>query len=331
MSRLRPLPIGQPGLLRDPAGTPLDVPGQGDRLSDLVDRLCRPCNGDDKAVLRGPGQGALPSREVVASLVEDLRSVLFPGYFGPSDLTSESMRFHVGSTLDRAQGTLREQVWRGICFECPDGMASSCTACHTKALDCTRSFFERLPAIQDKLSTDVLAAYQGDPAAPSPDEVVFSYPGLLAITNYRIAHELYELGVPVIPRMITELAHSATGIDIHPGARIGESFFIDHGTGVVIGETCIIGDRVRIYQGVTLGAKSFPLDSDGNPVKGVPRHPVVESDVIIYSGATILGRVTIGRGSTIGGNVWLDHDVPPGSVVTQARARSETFQDGGGI
>ena len=168
-------------------------------------------------------------------------------------------------------------------------------------------------------------------AAYSPDETIFCYPGVLAITNYRLAHELLVLGVPLIPRMITEHAHSITGIDIHPGASIGESFFIDHGTGVVIGETCIIGNRVRIYQGVTLGAKSFPLDEEGKPVKGIERHPVVEDDVVIYSGATILGRVVIGRGSVIGGNVWLTRSVPPYSRITQVQARQEIFEGGAGI
>ena len=181
------------------------------------------------------------------------------------------------------------------------------------------------------LATDVQAAYEGDPAATSPDEAIFCYPGVLAVTNYRLAHELYAQEVPLIPRMITEHAHSITGIDIHPGATIGEGFFIDHGSGVVIGETSTIGSRVRLYQGVTLGAKSFPLDEDGNPIKGIKRHPIVEDDVIIYSEATILGRVTIGRGSVIGGNVWLTRDVAPDSVVTQAQARLDLFDSGSGI
>jgi serine O-acetyltransferase len=181
------------------------------------------------------------------------------------------------------------------------------------------------------LALDVRAAFDGDPAAANHDEVIFCYPGLLAITNYRLAHELHLLGVPIIPRMITELAHSATGIDIHPGARIGERFFIDHGTGVVIGETSVIGSRVRLYQGVTLGAKSFQVDGEGNAVRGVDRHPVVEDDVTIYSGATILGRVTIGHGSVIGGNVWLVHGVPPGSRITQAESREDEFERGAGI
>src|SRR5262249_21919800 len=171
----------------------------------------------------------------------------------------------------------------------------------------------------------------GDPAARSPDEAVLCYPGLTAITHHRIAHELYALDVPLVPRMVAELAHGATGIDIHPGAEIGASFFIDHGTGIVIGETCIIGERVRLYQGVPLGAKSFPTDDDGRPIKGNPRHPIVEDDVIIYAGATILGRVTIGRGSSIGGNVWLTHSVAPGSRVSQAQPREELFDGGAGI
>jgi serine O-acetyltransferase len=182
------------------------------------------------------------------------------------------------------------------------------------------------------LSADVQAAYEGDPAATSPEETILCYPGILAITNYRLAHELHLVGVPLLPRIITEHAHSITGIDIHPGATIGEQFFIDHGTGVVIGETCNIGSRVRIYQGVTLGAKSFPLDDDGNPIKGIPRHPIVEDDVVIYGGATILGRITIGCGSVIGGNVWLTRSVPPGSKITQAEPkRKELFSEGEGI
>ena len=184
--------------------------------------------------------------------------------------------------------------------------------------------------MQRLLALDVKAAYEGDPAAANQDEVIFCYPGLVAITNYRLAHELRLLGVPIIPRIITEAAHSSTGIDINPGAVIGERFFIDHGTGVVIGETGIIGDRVRLYQGVTLGAKSFQFDDEGNPVRGIDRHPIVEDDVTIYSGATILGRVTIGRGSVIGGNVWLVHSVPPGSRVTQAQSREDDFETGRG-
>jgi serine O-acetyltransferase len=180
-------------------------------------------------------------------------------------------------------------------------------------------------------AADIDAAYHGDPAADSLDEIVACYPGIKAITHHRFAHVLHSQGVPVIARIITEDAHAATGIDIHPGARIGERFFIDHGTGVVIGGTAVIGNGVRIYQAVTLGAKSFPIDEQGHLVKGLPRHPIVEDDVVIYSGATILGRVTIGQGSTIGGNVWITDSVPPGTTITQARARQETFGEGAGI
>jgi serine O-acetyltransferase len=195
----------------------------------------------------------------------------------------------------------------------------------------TAAFIGRLPDIQSMLADDVNAAYLGDPAATSADEAIFSYPGLRAMTNFRVAHALWELGVPLLPRMITEYAHSVTGIDIHPGARIGRGIFIDHGTGVVIGETCRIGERVCIYQGVTLGAKSFPLDESGNPVKGVDRHPIIEDGVTIYAGATILGRVTIGQGSVIGGNVWLTRSVPPHSRITVQPPCAEDFGDGGGI
>ncbi len=253
--------------------------------------------------------------------------MLFPGYFGPSDLNEENVAFHIGSTLDRVRRDLRQQLKRGMCFDCKerDGL------CDSRADAATQCFLARLPAVRQMLAADVQAAYDGDPAATNPAETIFCYPGILAVMSYRLAHELHLQGVPLIPRMMTEHAHSITGIDIHPGATISEGFFIDHGTGVVIGETCVIGERVRLYQGVTLGAKSFPLDKDGNPIKGIDRHPVVEDDVIIYSEATILGRVTIGRGSVIGGNVWLTRSVPPNSVITQAQAQHGLFDGGGGI
>jgi serine O-acetyltransferase len=272
----------------------------------------------------------LPSRGVVDEITSSLRSVLFPGYFGFSEVKKENMPFYIGSNLDRVRHILQEQIKRGLGFSCRDDI-QGCTRCDDDAEKITAAFLGRLPEIQRLLATDVHAAYEGDPAASSLDEVIFCYPGLWAITNYRLAHELNKLNVPFIPRMITELAHSSTGIDIHPGASIGEYFFIDHGTGVVIGETCIIGKRVRIYQGVTLGAKSFKLDADGNPVKGIPRHPIVEDDVTIYSGATILGRVTIGKSSVIGGNVWMVGSVPPFSRITQMQAQYEDFETGSGI
>jgi serine O-acetyltransferase len=186
---------------------------------------------------------------------------------------------------------------------------------------------KRLPDVRNLLDSDVLAAYEGDPAAKSKAETIFCYPSISIMTNHRIAHELYKLGVPVIPRIISEMGHSRTGIDIHPGAAIGEEFFIDHGTGVVIGETAIIGNHCRLYQGVTLGALSFPKGADGNPIKGLPRHPILEDNVVVYAGATILGRVTIGAGSTIGGNVWITEDISPGSKVMQQHSTSPTKTD----
>lgn len=297
--------------------------GQGTekRLESVVDSLCAHNSGLLGPVRRGHGQ-PLPSRDSIVRAVEDLRSILFPGYFGISELDTGSMRYHVGATLDRIRRELREQIKRGVCFVC-DKDPEECSTCEDSGLRIIDTFVERLPEVQRILATDARGAYEGDPAATSPDEAIFCYPGMLAITSYRIAHELHQLGVPLIPRIITEHAHSITGIDIHPGARIGENFFIDHGTGVVIGETSVIGNNVAIYQGVTLGAKSFPLDEQGNPIKGIDRHPIVEDDVIIYSGATILGRVTIGRGSIIGGNVWLVESVPPNSRIVQEGGRAD--------
>jgi serine O-acetyltransferase len=289
---------------------------RGSRLTHVVNELCKSEHGMLSWLARG-GR-VLPSRDLVVEAAEALRSALFPGYYGPSDLNEENMRFHVGATLDRVRIVLKEQIKRGLCFEC-DHHGPECPSCADKAESIASEFFELLPRLQHTLATDVQAAYLGDPAATSTDETIFCYPGILAITYHRLAHELYILGVPLIPRIISERAHSLTGIDIHPGARIGERFFIDHGTGVVIGETCVIGSGVRIYQGVTLGAKSFPLDQQGHPIKGVERHPLVEDDVVIYSGATILGRVRIGRGAVVGGNVWLTHDVPPGAIVTSEK------------
>ncbi len=293
-------------------------------LTEVVNSLCDSEHG--MLSWKTKGGRLLPSRDQVVEVIEALRSVLFPGYFGVSELTEENMRFHVGATLDRILFVLQEQIKRGLCFDC-DHHGYECPNCLQKTDRITTEFLARLPRVQHILATDVRAAYNGDPAAKSTDEAIFCYPGILAVTYYRLAHELYCLEVPLIPRIITETAHSLTGIDIHPGAKIGEQFFVDHGTGVVIGETCVIGDRVRIYQGVTLGAKSFPLDKTGKPKKGIPRHPIVEDDVVIYSGATILGRVTIGKGSVIGGNVWITRDIPPGELVTSII--EETQQDRG--
>ena len=300
------------------------------RLDPVVDYLCAANDGMARTRVANRCRRPLPSRDTLVEMVEALRSVLFPGYFGNAELSEGSVRFHVGATLDGILRTLREQVNRGMCFVCEHD-EPECAECEQQALDATRTFLARLPEVRRLLATDVQAAYEGDPAATCPDETIFCYPGIVAITNHRIAHELQRLGVPLLPRIISEHAHSITGIDIHPGATIGERFFIDHGTGVVIGETCTIGSNVRLYQGVTLGAKSFPLDEHGNPIKGIPRHPIVEDDVVIYSGATILGRITIGRGSTIGGNVWVTQSIAPGSRVTQANIPPEWFAEGAGI
>jgi serine O-acetyltransferase len=237
--------------------------------------------------------------------------------------------YYVGHTLDVTLRELLVQVRRELRFV--SGLETISDQDQEQAFAITKAFAQRLPHIRSLLDSDIQAAYEGDPAARSIDEVLVCYPGITAITHYRLAHELHRLGVPLIARMISEIAHSATGIEIHPGAQIGASFFIDHGTGVVIGETAIIGEHVRLYQAVTLGAKRFPVDEHGALVKGNARHPIVEDDVVIYAGATLLGRITIGRGSTIGGNVWLTRSVPPGSTISQAQIRNEVYDGGAGI
>lgn len=279
---------------------------------------------------RGWGRYVLPSRDALEKILTDLRAALFPAHFGAVDLSDAGIRHFIGHRLDAALFGLREQLRRGLVLACTQEQGD-CANFEERATAITHQFAERLPTLRVLLGSDALAAYEGDPAATTPDEAVFCYPGIAAITHHRIAHEIYKLGVPLIARIVAEIAHGATGIDIHPGAKIGGGFFIDHGTGVVIGETAVIGERVRIYQGVTLGAKRFPTDEHGRPIKGIPRHPIVEDDVTIYAGATILGRITIGRGSSIGGNVWLTRAVPPGSFVSQAQARDDMFDNGSGI
>jgi serine O-acetyltransferase len=299
-------------------------------IGRVVEALCIANQGLLRGGLRRLERRALPSRERIASVVMDLRGALFPWHFGAADVSEHGLGYYVGHTLERALSTLEEQVQVGFLFECTH-TSEPCPACDERAAAVIATFTSRLPDIREMLGTDARAAFEGDPAATSPDEAVFCYAGMTAIIHHRIAHELHVLGVPLIPRIVSALAHAATGIDIHPGAKIGASFFIDHGTGVVIGETCVIGRRVRLYQGVTLGAKSFPTDEGGRPIKGIARHPVVEDDVIVYAGATILGRITIGRGSVIGGNVWLTQSVPPGTTASQAQLRQESFERGAGI
>jgi serine O-acetyltransferase len=270
----------------------------------------------------------MPSVDELREIMELIRSVIFPGYFRNSEINKDIVAYYTGAKIDRIYRGLCEQIKRGFCFCCPELVNGVCLDCERKAQTITELFVEKLPEIRRLLSLDAKAAFEGDPAAHSIAETIFCYPSIMAMTYHRVAHELYKLDVPIIPRIISEMAHSRTGIDIHPGAEIGEYFFIDHGTGTVIGETCIIGKNVRIYQGVTLGAKSFPLDENGNPVKKIPRHPIIEDNVVIYSGATVLGRVTIGEGSEIGGNVWITESVPPHSKVVQGKAPVSIITNG---
>jgi serine O-acetyltransferase len=300
------------------AGTP--APERED-LDGIVDGLRD--SREVKHNIRFRGRiSELPEREATARIMDQIAAALFPTHYGRPELRQGSIDYFVGSTLNSAFNALAEQVRRGLLLtEDYDNDAEADVG--GKAVAIVRAFGERLPAIRDMLVSDLHAAYRGDPSATSLSEILICYPGMTAVLHYRVAHALYELGATLPARLISEIAHSSTGIDIHPAARIGESFFIDHGTGVVVGQTAIIGDRVRLYQAVTLGAKSFPADEHGALIKGIPRHPIVEDDVVIYSGATILGRITIGAGSVIGGNVWLTQSVPPGSNVTQAQMRNE--------
>ena len=263
----------------------------------------------------------LPSMETIADVVEDLRAALFPTHFGSADLTDDSIDFFVGDTLNVALTQLSEQVRRGLLFDSSDAEDKDADPA-LRAAQITRGFAEQLPAIRALIVSDLHAAFADDPAATSVSEILLCYPGIQAIMLYRFAHALFGQGAQLIARLISEIAHARTGCEIHPGARIGASFFIDHGTGVVIGGTSIVGERVRLYQGVTLGAKSFPADAEGKLIKGVPRHPIVEDDVVIYAGATILGRITVGSGSVIGGNVWLTHSIEPKSNLSQAQTRT---------
>ncbi|MNK53254.1 Serine acetyltransferase [compost metagenome] len=288
---------------------------------------------EDKHKIRHNGRvRELPSREALTTIVNGLSAALFPTHYGRPNLTDESIDYFVGDTLNTTLNRLSEQVRRGLLFSAPahavpagdeGDAASDDAALAQQARDITRAFAASLPDIRALLVSDVQAAYAGDPAATSVAEIMLCYPGTIAILYHRLAHRLHALGAPFLARLIADIAHTLTGIDIHPGAHIGASFFIDHGTGVVIGETAIIGQRVRLYQAVTLGAKRFPADASGALIKGTPRHPIVEDDVVIYAGATVLGRITIGAGSTIGGNVWLTQSVPTNSNVSQAQMRND--------
>ncbi|MCK5592543.1 serine acetyltransferase [Candidatus Bathyarchaeota archaeon] len=261
----------------------------------------------------------LPSKKVVIEILEDLLSVFFPGYLGRTGITRSNVKYFLGNTLNSVYTRLTGEVEKSlkhICRkveECPEDV------CHARAQVVSKELLKKIPEIRSLLSGDIEAAYSGDPAAMSAEEVILSYPCVLAITTYRIAHELYLRGAPLIPRIMSEHVHSLTGIDIHPGAKIGKNFFIDHGTGVVIGETTEIGDNVKIYQGVTLGALSFPKDEKGNIIKGRKRHPTLGNNVVIYSGATLLGaEAIIGDNVVIGGNVWITSHVSSDTEITIA-------------
>ena len=255
----------------------------------------------------------LPSAKALEEIIGLARSILFPGFYGKSTVNINTLNYHIGVNVERMHKMLTDQILAGLCFMDTEHAQAADIPLYRRpqAEELAAKLVERLPEIRAVLATDVEAAYNGDPAAESKGEIISCYPVIKALVNYRIAHELVTLGVPLIPRIITEMAHSETGIDIHPAAQIGHHFTIDHGTGVVIGATCIIGNNVKLYQGVTLGAKSFPLDADGNPIKGIPRHPILEDDVIVYSNATILGRFTIGKGCVVGANIWVTEDMEP--------------------
>ncbi|PZQ56573.1 MAG: serine acetyltransferase [Novosphingobium pentaromativorans] len=272
------------------------------------------------------GAQGFPSRTRLAKVAEELCGALFPLRLGPDFVRPHNEETFVTQSLQVALSRLQAQVRLELNYA-----EEGADEAEQQADAIVLAFSRNLPEIRRMLDLDIDAAYRGDPAARSLDEVLICYPGLLAIIHYRLAHTLHGLGAPLVARILTEIAHGATGIDIHPAAAIGRGFFIDHGTGVVVGETAVVGDNVRLYQGVTLGAKDFTRESSGALVRSLPRHPVVEDDVVIYAGATILGRVTIGKGSEIGGNVWLTHGVPPHSRVSQARAVVTNMQTGNAL
>jgi serine O-acetyltransferase len=286
------------------------------KLPEIVEAIVESCQQPDS--VDHIDSAVIPSFESVVEILKDLLDLLFPGYFGNQELDRRNLAYHIGSEVNSLFEKLAVQISRSIQHECRR-LDSLCVKCVEKGQEQALEFLRKIPKLRKMLAGDVRAAYEGDPAAKSIDEIVFAYPGLFAIAVYRIAHELHVQGVPLLPRIMTEYAHRVTGIDIHPGAKIGRNFFIDHGTGVVIGETTEIGDNVRIYQGVTLGALSLKREADGSMARGYKRHPTIEDDVIIYAGATILGGETvIGARSIIGGNVWLTSSVPPDSRVTLA-------------
>lgn len=281
-------------------------------LTQVVRELTSP--GSTDALLYHHADGhPLPSLSELSEIIALCRAILFPGYFGHSGISDSTIAYHTGVNVENLYHKLVGQVKTGLCF----ADKSKCSL--REAENIASQFISQLPHLRHLLATDVVAAYEGDPAATSYAEVISCYPAIRAITGYRVAHELHLLDVPLIPRIITEIAHSETGIDIHPAATIGSHFAIDHGTGVVIGATSILGNHVKLYQGVTLGARSFPLDEQGRPIKGIDRHPILEDNVIVYSNSTILGRITIGHDAIIGGNVWVTEDILPYAKVLQRK------------
>lgn len=295
-----------------------------DRMQAAVSKLSEVSLGEENVAALGGA--SLPSVEALKGIVALVKDIVFPGFFDKRRPEGNIRRCVIGVAVEQLSQLLKVQIARGLAFG--SDQTEEAMAAQAEAL--AADFIDRLPAIKRLLYTDVDAMLHNDPAVKSAGEVVFCYPMVQAMTHYRLAHELLTMGVPVIPRIMSELAHSMTGIDIHPGAQIGDHFCIDHGTGIVIGETCIIGSHVMLYQGVTLGAKSFSRGDDGM-LLNVPRHPIIEDNVTIYSNASILGRITIGRDTVIGGNVWVTHSVPPGSMILQSRALNMSFTDGAGI
>ena len=292
-----------------------------DNLKQAVEMLADRQSISNMCHMRLCGE-PLPSQQAVRSIIDLTRMILFPGFFGSEGVNSYNLEYVIGIRCEELNNILTNQITAALALQKDCGEAIDLPRLEKKAADISMRLIGQLPEMRRVLHTDVSAIYRGDPAAASHEEVIYCYPSIRAITNYRIAHALHVMGVPVLPRMISEMAHSETGIDIHPGATIGEYFAIDHGTGVVIGATAIIGKNVKIYQGVTLGAKSFDCDPDGNPIKGIARHPIVGDDVVIYSNASILGRITIGNGAVIGGNIWVTEDIAPGEKLIQAKANN---------
>jgi len=285
-----------------------------DQLPGIVEAIVKSLDAEDSP--DHVSYPMIPSQESLLAIVDLYLAILMPGYFGNQAVDRPSVPYYLGSRVDRLYRLLQEQVGKCMIHECGDPKPE-CEDCHTDAADVAIAVLRRIPELRRLLAGDIQAAYDGDPAAKDLEEIIFCYPGLRAVTIYRLAHELQVLNVPILPRMLTEHAHSITGCDIHPGAVIGENFFVDHATGVVIGETTVIGDGVRIYQGVTLGGASFIKDEEGRLLRDLKRHPTIEDDCVIYAGAVILGGETVvGRGSVIGGSVWLTHSVPPNTQVT---------------